>query len=147
MNPKPYKENKSSLQDFLERKNLRPLPKKARGKIAKKVPTNRWYIALHDTWIKGSEEDKERLKAIGWEKSRAPHKEWDKTYARKLKEMKENDEWNSTIGNSRFWIMLGRSYGKTSTPIQTEGYYVAGKCYRDRADFLFSLTGLGKELL
>ena len=138
MTPKPYKENKNSLKTFLEKNNLAPVPKEAKDKKPNKYPANRYFILLQRLISKAYPEDLARLKAIGWDGLKEPSLKYDKLAYERLKHLEKQDEFENNGGSS--WYMFYKL--QNTEPC----YYVAGKKYRDRADFLFSQTGLGEAL-
>lgn len=139
MTQKPYKENKTALREFLERKNLAPMPKEARGKNPSKVPTNKYYLMLKALSKVECPEVQARLAAVGWNEKLTPNATFNKMQYNKVEEMRQTDgEYDPTY----FWaaLYIGRKP-------REKGYYVAGKRYNSREEFLLSLTELGKELL
>jgi hypothetical protein len=140
MNQKPYKENKSQLRSFLEKNNRVIVPKEAKGKQPNYIPKNNWFRRLESIMLEGSEEDKARLKSLRWDGTKKPDKRWDKFTYESLKDLRDKDDRDN---------LPGILWGVYIYPPFEEnfGYYVAGKKYKDRNEFLLSLTGLGKELI
>lgn len=145
MNPKPYKQNKSALKQFLDKKaEVLPVPK---GAVHSVPGMNPYRKTLDELFLNGSEEDKARLEATGWTPQVRPAKERDFYYLKKLRMFKEEDAWK-TNDSIHSWFILGRTFVKANHwQVEKEKYFVAGKGYASREDFLFSRTGLGRELL
>lgn len=134
MTPKPYKENKSALKDFLEKNNLAPVPKAIRDKKVNRVSPNKYYLLLRRLAEKATEEDLARLEAVAWDSALAPNKKINKYQWERVTTMREYDGLHNPLFP---W----------TNPTKKVGYYVAGERYESREHFLLSRTGLGKELL
>jgi hypothetical protein len=131
VNPKPYKQNKTALREFLERKN------QAAPKVEKKPVLqgkNRFELLMDEVMRSDDEEDKARLEAAGWMpvllERRYAKEVWEK-----FKKLKKADENSNSF--RMFWLAVK----------QEPKYYVAQFAYRSREEFLLGRTGLGKELL
>lgn len=142
MTPKHYKENKSSLRQFLEKKELVTCPKEARGKNPHLPAKTKYFYMLERIASNACEEDKARLEAVGWT-GIPTTRAGDKDMLERFESFKFTD---GTVDPSSLWYgFLIFANGRTNK--REKGYYVAGKRYESREEFLLSRTKLGKELL
>lgn len=144
MNPRPFKENKSELKKFLERRNLSPIPKEARGKNISKLAENRYYSKLKQLEENATEEDKARLEAVSWNLKNPPNSKKNKIQWEQVESLRLTD---GEFDPNSIWFGLYMLSGGSRHPKKKKGYYVAGVHYESKEAFLLSRTGLGKELM
>jgi hypothetical protein len=139
MKEKPYKTNKSSLDKFLEKREV-PVCKDLIGKPV--VGTYTYYCAKVYRLLKHdeSEETKARLEAAGFTLNKEsivgikgnPIEAW-KSYERLV-------DLDKVKNDPSVWYF---SFSSSSM----RGYFVAGVRYKDKTEFMLSRTELGKALL
>jgi len=152
MKEKPYKENKSSLNKFLEKKGKTTTIKVYKESYeAKSNSFHKLAKIAFEAYEKADEETLARLEAVGCEINIgiliSVQGATSRTIEKFLK-LQDADKYDN-MWRGQMWTVYGLSGTFPSTPriSQDERYTVAGKTYSDKTEFLLSRTPLGKALL